>query len=53
MADHGQIMDLILMSGKLKQSPDLTPCDFYLWGRAKEVVYRTQNQAHNLGGVCA
>ena len=23
-------------------SPDLTPCDFFLWGWAKEEVYRTK-----------
>ena len=21
------------------RSPDLTPCDFYLWGRLKDIVY--------------
>jgi hypothetical protein len=24
------------------RSPDLTPCDFFLWGWAKEEVYRTK-----------
>lgn len=23
-------------------SPDLTPCDFFLWGHLKSMVYRTQ-----------
>lgn len=23
-------------------SPDLTPCDFFLWGYVKSLVYRTQ-----------
>ena len=24
------------------RSPDLTPCDFYLWGYTKEEVYKTK-----------
>ena len=23
------------------RSPDMTPCDFYLWGRLKNAVYKT------------
>ncbi|GBP58036.1 hypothetical protein EVAR_39752_1 [Eumeta japonica] len=26
------------------RSPDLTPLDFYVWGRAKELVYATEVQ---------
>lgn len=25
------------------RSPDLTPCDFYLWGRLKDIVYRQRS----------
>ena len=28
------------------RSPDLSPCDFYLWGTIKEKVY--ENNPHNL-----
>lgn len=28
-------------------SPDLTPCDFFLWGHIKSLVYRTQPASLN------
>lgn len=29
------------------RSPDLTPCDFYLWGRLKDIVYRQRSATLN------
>jgi hypothetical protein len=29
------------------RSPDLTPCDLFLWGWAKEEVYRTKQETLN------
>ena len=35
--------DAVHMNGLLA-SPDLTPCDFFLWGWAKEEVYKIKLQ---------
>ena len=35
---HNRIISRNLWSAR---SPDITPCDFYLWGRLKNAVYKT------------
>ena len=29
------------------RSPDLTPCDFYVWGHLRDLSYKTKNKASN------
>ena len=36
---HGRIIRRDLWPAR---SPDMTPCDFYLWGRLKNAVYKTK-----------
>jgi hypothetical protein len=32
--------------------PDLTPCDFYLWGSLKDTMYKTNHTLEKLSNIC-
>ncbi|GBM20352.1 hypothetical protein AVEN_195900-1 [Araneus ventricosus] len=42
--------DIPLLPWPLR-SPDLTPCDFFLWGHVKDKVYVSANNAASTGGT--